>query len=132
MYTTIEIDFDVYKEITFRRTRPEMKENDVLRKLLGLDQVKQSNEAEQKPVGKPYVWKGVTFPHGTEFRAEYKGQRYDAKIEDGAIVYEGKRFTAPSSVAEDITGKPWNGWKFFESKIPGKKQWVLIDKLRSK
>lgn len=132
MYTTIEIDFDVHKKLTSLRDTPEVKENDVLRELLGLSPVEQSNNSEQKPAVKPYVWKGVTFPHGTELRAEYNKQRYNAKIENGAIIYEDTSYTAPSTVAEAITGKAWNGWKFFECRMPGKKQWILMDKLRSK
>ena len=36
MYTSIKIDFEVYKEITIRRDSPDVTENDVLRELLGL------------------------------------------------------------------------------------------------
>ena len=98
MYTSIEIDFDVFKELTSRRKTPEMTENDVIRELLfGPKPPKptQSQRNEQNPIGKPWVSKGVIFPHGTEFRAKYWGQIYYAQVEDGALVYEGKRLQIP-------------------------------------
>ncbi|MFN2406662.1 MAG: DUF2924 domain-containing protein [Pyrinomonadaceae bacterium] len=78
----------------------------------------------------PWVWKGVSFPHGTEMRAEYSGRKYFAKVDDGAIVYDGKRFKSPSPAANAITGNAVNGWKFWECKMPGKNRWVPISKLR--
>ena len=38
--TTIEIDFDVFKELTIRRTTESVTYNDVLLELLGLDRSK--------------------------------------------------------------------------------------------
>jgi hypothetical protein len=130
---SIDIDFDVYKELTVRRKTHDMTENDVLREMLGLGRAKpkvQSNGAGQESAGVPWVWKGVSFPHGTELRAEYSGRTYYAKVEDGALVYEGKRFKSPSPAATAVTGNPLNGWKFWECKMPGKNRWVLINKLR--
>ena len=130
---SIDIDFDVYKELTVRRKTPDMTENDVLRELLGLANAKskaQSNGAGSDSAGGPWVWKGVSFPHGTELRAEYSGRKYFAKVDDGAIVYEGKRFKSPSPAANAITGNAVNGWKFWECKMPGKNRWVPIGKLR--
>ena len=134
MYTSIDIDFDVYKELTIRRKTHEMTENDVLREMLGLSHAQssraQSNGAPQNSAGVPWVWKGVTFPHGTELRAEYSGRKYHAKVEDGAIVYDGKRFKSPSPAARAVTGNSVNGWTFWECKMPGKNSWVLMSKLR--
>jgi Protein of unknown function (DUF2924)/Restriction Enzyme Adenine Methylase Associated len=134
MYTSIDIDFDVYKELTVRRKTHEMTENDVLREMLGLNHAKsskaQSNSAAQNSAGIPWTWKGVTFPHGTEFRAEYSGRKYYAKVEDGAIVYEGKRFKSPSPAARAVTGNSVNGWTFWECKMPGKNTWVSMSELR--
>jgi hypothetical protein len=132
MYTSIEIDFDVYKELTVQRTSPEMTENDVLRTVLGLGRSRPrrtgSNGATLSNV--PWVWKGVTFPPGTELRADYGGRKYYAKIENGAIVYDGKRFKSPSPAANAITGNSVNGWKFWQCRLPGKSGWVSLSKLR--
>lgn len=133
MYTTIDIDFDVYKEITIRRQTPETTENDVLREQFGLDPVRPAKSQPQRlsPLsGTPWVCKGVTFLHGTEFRATYKGQMYSAKVENGALVYNGQRYTSPSPAAITITGNSVNGWKFWESKMPGSSSWVLIYSLK--
>jgi len=133
MYASIDIDFDVYKELTVRRKTHEMTENDVLREVLHLGQVKrskaQSNEGPDS-AGVPWVWKGVSFPPGTELRAEYGGRKYYAKVEDGAIVYEGKRFKSPSPAARAVTGNSVNGWIFWECRMPGKTGWISLSKLR--
>ncbi len=134
MYASIDIDFDVWKAITNLRKTPEVAENDVLRELLGLSLAKsfkaQSDGAAQSSVGIPWVWKGVTFPHGTEFRVEYGGRKYYAKVEDGAIVYDGKRYKSPSPAAKAVTGNSVNGWTFWECRMPGKNAWVSLGKLR--
>jgi hypothetical protein len=129
MYSSIEIDFDVYKELTVRRKTHEMTENDVLREILGLGPKAQSNGGSHS-AGVPWVWKGVSFPHGTELRAEYGGRKYYAAVENGAIVYDGKRFKSPSPAAKAVTGNSVNGWIFWECKMPGKNGWSPISKLR--
>jgi hypothetical protein len=136
MYTSIEIDFDVYKELTIRRKTEEMTNNDVLREMLNLTPAKHSKESlssvSRDSAGIPWVCKGVTFPHGTEFRAEYGGRMYSAKVEDGALVYDGQRYKAPSPAAKAITGNSVNGWTFWEFKMPGKNDWILMDKFKNK
>ena len=120
------------KELTIRRKTPEMTENDVLRELLDLapKKVSQAN-GTQTSTGVPWVWKGVKFPPGTEFRAEYGGQTYYGKVENGVLVYDGKRYKSPSPAAAAITGNSVNGWIFWECKMPGSSSWVLISNLRN-
>jgi len=128
---TIEIDFEVFKALTNRRATESISYNDVLRELLGLNPL-------QTPVLSPEVasssgaWttKGVTFPVGTEFRANYKGQTILGKVESGALVVNGKRFDSPSSAAVSITGNMVNGWIFWECRLPGKTTWQMIKTLR--
>jgi len=126
---TIEIDFDVFKEITARRKHAEITPNDVLREVFGL-------EPTEKPLkqkiqsGKPWITKGVVFPHGTEFRGFYKGQTYYARVEDGFLVLNGKNFSSPSPAAMSITNNSVDGWKFWECKLPGEKNWQIIKSLR--
>lgn len=92
----IEVDFEVFKELTVRRTSESMTENDVIRSLLGLDGPTSKPAADNESTGgNPWVCKGVTFPHGTEFRATYKGQLYTGAVAEGALVVHGKRFTSP-------------------------------------
>jgi hypothetical protein len=134
MYTSIEIDFDVYKELTVRRNTPRSTENDVIRELLGLAPVGHSDvnsDQDQKQIaGNPWAWKGVTLHDGTELRASRGGRTHKARIENGAILCNGKRYRSPSTAAGAVTGNSVNGWTFWECKIPGR-DWVPMAKLRS-
>ncbi|MDD5335585.1 MAG: DUF2924 domain-containing protein [Rhodoferax sp.] len=130
--TTIDVDFEVFKELTARRRSEEMTENEVLREVLGLTKPALSSKAliAANTGGVAWVSKGVSFPHGTEFRATYKGQQFTAIVKNGALVMNGKRFTSPSSAAVSITGNPVNGWRFWECLPPGSTKWKLAADLR--
>ena len=126
---TIEVDFDVFKAITMRRTSEEVSENDVLRELLGLSPRKGPSHAQASAAPGDWVTKGVRFPAGTEFRAPYKGQTYLARVEGGALVLNGRRFDSPSAAAVSITGGPVNGWHFWQCRLPGQASWQMIKAL---
>lgn len=127
----IEVDFEVYKQLTVRRTTEEVSYNDVIRELLGLNPAKAS-VAKEPTVSSQDDWvaKGVRFPAGTEFRVNYKNQLRTGLVEDGVLVVNGKRYNSPSAAAVSITGGPVNGWRFWECKLPGKTSWQLIERLR--
>ena len=126
----IEIDFDVFKTLTLRRSTEDISYNDVLRELLGLSPQKRLVHSEQVSGNGDWVTKGVHFPIGTEFRAYYKGQTYYGKVESGGLVVDNKRFHSPSAAAVAITGHPVNGWTFWECRMPGKSSWQMIKSLR--
>ncbi len=127
----IDVDFDVFKELTFRRASEEMTENEVIRELLCLERApSQARPSFAEPDGIPWVTKGVSFPHGTEFRTNYKGQEYLGRVQNGALVVNGKRYGSPSAAAVAITGNPVNGWRFWECKLPGFSRWRLAASLR--
>jgi hypothetical protein len=127
----IEIDFDVFKELTNRRATENITYNDVLRELLGLDPLKVAGlSSDIAPSTGAWTTKGVTFPAGTEFRANYKGQTIFGKVETGFLVVNGKRFDSPSAAAVSITGNMVNGWIFWECRLPGKTSWQIIKTLR--
>jgi hypothetical protein len=127
----IEIDFDVYKALTARRTSERVTENDVIRSLLGLPAAKPAAEVspQSAPTG-DWITKGVRFPAGTEFRATYKGKTHSAKVEGGSLIVDGKRFYSPSAAAVSITRNPVNGWRFWEARLPGQAGWKTIESLR--
>ena len=131
---TIDVDFDVFKAITVRRPDENVTENDVLRQLLGLPPLHGVNVTTQGEDASPGGWitKGVRFPLGTEFRAQYKGQTILGKVENGALVIGGRRFDSPSAAAVFITKNPVNGWRFWECRFPGQATWRLIGGLRKK
>src|SRR3990172_6425598 len=98
----IEIDFDVFKELTRRRTTEAISYNDVLRDLLELSPQKSPVPSEQLSGHGEWVTKGVPFPNGTEFRATYKGQTYYGKVESGGLIVDNKHFHSPSAAAVKI------------------------------
>ena len=130
---TIEIDFEVFKALTARREAERDTYNDVIRKLLGLSR---SSMAESRSTStgesQPDDWccKGVCFPVGTEFRANYKGAVHYGKVEAGCLVVDGQSATSPSDAAKLITGNSVNGWTFWECRSPGESGWRLIKSLR--
>jgi hypothetical protein len=131
---TIEVDFDVFKALTSRRPSEEITENDVLRSLLGLS----SKRGPAVPIAAniadagDWIVKGIRFPMGTEFRANYKGQTWLGRVERGALVINGQRFDTPSAAATSITKSPVNGWTFWECRLPGQASWQIIKGLRRK
>ena len=128
---TIEIDFDVFKELTIRRKTEETTHNDVLRELLGLNPKKPQAMLSGSLTGEgDWVQKGVRFPKGTDFRANYKGENYYGKVDAGALVVDGERFNSVSSAAVSITGNAVNGWIFWECRFPGSTSWKIIKSLR--
>ena len=127
---TIDVDFDVYKALTLRRPSEDVTENDVLRELLGLPRSSKSTNAATTPAPGDWVTKGVRFPAGTEFRANYKGQTYLGRVEGGALVLNGERFDTPSAAAMSITKNPVNGWTFWECRVPGRASWQILKALR--
>lgn len=132
---TIEVDFEVFKELTVRRTSESVAENDVIRELLGLTKQASTPISGEAPVqSASFAWmsKQVSFPHGTEFRATYKGQLHTGRVENGALVIKGERFTSPSAAAVSITGNAVNGWRFWECLFPGTNRWKVIADLRKK
>lgn len=127
---TIEVDFDVFKALTARRSREDVTENDVLRELLRLPAVEVISR-RQRPAPGDWVPKGVRVPAGTELRAHYKGQLHMAEVSSGALVLNGKRFDSPSAAAMSITRHPVNGWTFWEVRLPGQGKWSRLKDLRS-
>jgi len=127
----IEIDFDVYKALTARRPSEDVTENDVLRQLLHLPRESTSATPANGPTPGDWVTKGVRLPAGTELRATYKGQSYLARVAEGALVLNGKRFDSPSAAAMSITQHPVNGWTFWQCRLPGQGRWTVLRELRT-
>lgn len=127
----VDVDFEVFKELTARRRSEAMTENEVIREVLGLSKPASHSAATSlSSGGTPWVSKGIVFPHGTEFRATYKGQQHVGMVQNGALVLNGKRFSSPSAAAVAITSSPVNGWMFWECLLPGTTKWKTIADLR--
>jgi len=126
---TIEIDFEVFKHLTMRRTSEDRSCNDVLRELLELPVDRAGYGAAAGPKG-GWVSKGVHFPEGTALRATYKGKQHFGAIEDGGIVVGGKPATSLSNAAMLVTGNSVDGWKFWDCRFPGEASWRSVASLR--
>ena len=128
----IEIDFEVFKELTNRRATEAVTYNDVVRDLLKLPKpVKSANPAANG--SKPWVVSDTSFPAGSEFMADYKGKAHSGIVKDGKLeLSDGGKFTTPSAAAVHVTGSSVNGWRFWKCKLPGASQFVLIERLRGK
>ena len=126
---TIQIDFDVFKEITARRASESMTDNDVIRNLL---KMKNTNDDPITKLLSHKAWlcQGILFPHGTEFRSIYKGQKYTGRVVNGALEVNGERYSSPSSAAVSITGSSVNGWRFWECSLLNSSNWTLIADMR--
>lgn len=73
---------------------------------------------------------GVFFPDGTHFLAWYKDRPYWGKVRAGQIEMNDELFPSVSAAASKITGRPTNGWDFWQSKLPGKHEFTRISRLR--
>lgn len=144
---TIEIDFDVHRLIELERRGFEEPENQALRRLLklpdaqvGIGQEHLTVPAVSVPAqaeeGKPWSWKGVTLPHGTELRMDYAGQVVRGKVENGVWMIEGKVYKSPSDAAgssvltKDGTRTSLNGWLYWEVKRPADATWRHLQSLK--
>lgn len=76
---------------------------------------------------------GYTFPEGTAFLVWYKDRPYWGTVRGGAIEIDGERFTSVSAAAAKVTQRPTtNGWEFWQVKLPGKAEFIRINKLIEK
>ena len=125
-----EIDFEVYKALTMRRVTEATTYNDVLRELLGLTPRKPSTNTTTAVPGGAWEYRGVRFPHETDFRAKYKGKTYAARVEGDRLLLDGEPVASPSEAAHKITGTNVNGWRFWECRLPGETRWRTIEALR--
>jgi len=127
---TIEIDFEVFKELTNKRRTEKETYNDVLRELLGLNTLTSTQPSNSQQSGKEWVAKGIHFPSGTEFRAFYKGKIHNAIVRDGALFLNGIPYNSPSAAAISITNNSVNGWIFWECRFAGDNNWKLLKTIK--
>lgn len=122
----IEVGFEVYKALTARRATEDTTYSDVIAELLGLPAGSEPGQPEKKD----WIYKNARCPHGTEWRAIYKGFPYRADIVDGVLVYDGQPMNSPSEAAHAVTGTSVNGWTFWEYRLPGSSKWRPLVSLR--
>lgn len=131
----IDIDFEVFKELTRRRTSESVTYNDVIRDLLGLEEtcarrVGESLSAAIHTSGKApdFVSRGLRLASGTRLRAKYRGQVHSAEIRSGKwLDGNGQEHASPSAAARAITGTNVNGLRFWEAQVDGESGWRKLD-----
>ena len=123
----IDIDFEVFKALTARRTSESHTYNEVLRDLLKLPADKiEIIPASPEPQGGRLIG-GRLLPNGTLLRAKYKGSYYNASIENNRWISEdGSCFDSASAAARGITNNSVNGLTFWEAKRPSDTDWTIL------
>jgi hypothetical protein len=50
---------------------------------------------------------------GSVIVREYAGARHEVFVVEGGFSWQGRTYPSLSSIAKEITGTRWNGWRFF-------------------
>ena len=131
-FRQIDIDLEVHKRIELAKRSFSETENEVLRRLLGIETTK----PHLIQAGRPWSGKGVVLPHGTELQMGYNGQLHHGRIDEGRWLVEGESFSSPSAAAGGVAltkaGKrpSLDGWVYWKVKLPEDSQWVPLATLR--
>ncbi|HSG95862.1 MAG TPA: hypothetical protein VLA28_10095 [Afifellaceae bacterium] len=151
----ISIDLDVHKLIEATRSVFGETQNDILRRLLGLDHgapLFEPKPAVMPPTGLQRRAKGggageggwskvnrhghTTFlPNGTELRAAYAGQTVNGEIRNGMWVIGDCGYNSPSAaLVANVTSKTGgkvnlNGWRHWEVRPPGAETWTPLSEI---
>ena len=148
----VAIDMQVHKLIEAARSVFGETQNDILRRLLGLDhgaplfEPQPSSAASQRRAKGGGAGDGgwskvnrhghtVFLPDGTELRAAYAGQTVHGKILDGMWVVGERGYNSPSAalianVTTTTGGKVnLNGWRHWEVRLPGAGTWTPLSEV---
>jgi len=105
-------------------------EEDVIKRLLDKEFENKNGEAKfNLNTGRNLTSHSGRIPHGSKLKAVYKGQEYFAEIDDGQVLWNGKKYSSVSKAAVAViqsTGSKRtteNGWRFWEVKEPGSNKW---------
>ena len=148
----VAIDVHVHKLIEAARSVFDETQNDILRRLLGLDHGAPLFEplpAEMSATAARRRAKGggagdggwskvnrrgrTTFlPDGTKLRAAYAGQTVRGEIRDGMWIVGKRGYNSPSAaLIANVTSKTGgkvnlNGWRHWEVRLPGTETWTPL------
>ena len=126
----VDIDFDLFKQLTMLRSSEHESISDVIRKMV---EAFTGEERRAVPASSGGVaFRGIHLPDGTKFRATYKGQTHTAEIKNGHWIDEhGVRRSSPSDAARAVTQTNVNGWRFWHARRPGETEYKLMDVMTS-
>jgi hypothetical protein len=106
----IEVDFDTWKEINYRRSDETVSEGDVVKEALGL---------RLRPTGSPAqvaYWEseGVRFPVGSILEHKFRdGRLATARVVPTGLEVNGQVYAGLSPAGVAVTGHQLNGWLFW-------------------
>ena len=85
---------------------------------LNHDQVARLNKLIQtyKQYPKRFDSSHANLKEGTKVTRIWKGKKHTIIVKNSGFEYQGQTYKSLSKIANDITGKNWNGWTFFELK----------------
>ncbi|WP_198374013.1 hypothetical protein [Neoroseomonas rubea] len=138
---SIEIDWDIYKAIEAERRGFDEPQYFALRRLLNLPPLSAPAAPPMSPKqGRSWQAEGVVIPHGTPAKMEYGrgSQLIEGAFLDGKLVVNGRSFSNLSAAADAFamtkqgTKTSLNGWKYWQVKLPGQAEWVLLDDMRKR
>lgn len=131
---TIQITDETYARLQQRAKAFEDTPEDVIRRLLdpgGEGTWATPASHTQSSSGADLVSHVGRVPHGSELRARYKGKEYNAVVQDGRVLWNGRTYTSLSSAAVGVinstgsTRGTENGWRFWEVLTPDSDSWRL-------
>ena len=148
----VAIDIDVHKLIEAARSLFGETQNDILRRLLGLDHGAPLFEPQPSPTASQRRAKGggageggwskvnrhgrtTVLPDGTELRAAYAGQTVHGEIRGGMWTIGDRGYNSPSAaliahVTKKTGGKVnLNGWRHWEVRLPGAQTWTPLSEV---
>jgi hypothetical protein len=130
----IEIDFEVFKELTARRKHEGHTYNEVIRDLLKLPPSLGRTLSDfiapvtQSGGVRGFALRGGNLPEGTKLKATYKKTEYQAEIRNGRWIGEdGEERSSPSAAASAISQTNVNGLRFWYAKRPQDTNWTRLD-----
>ena len=127
--TNIEVDIDVYKYIQKYRSSFSESENDILRKIFGLDETAVDPKYSD---ARDMVVKNTVLRHGLKLRTRYMGKLVEAEVVNGRSLCDGQAYNSPSGAAVGVTGNNVNGWRFWQYYDEATDTWKSLSILRGR
>ncbi len=134
-FRQISIDLDIHKAIESERKSLNEPENQILRRLLGLDTLVPPKIAAGTSSGEPWQRRGIVLPNGTTWRIAYGNKEFGGTIVDGRFRSGNRSFKSPSglTIALCRTAKgertSLNGWRYVEIFQPERNRWTRLQDL---
>ena len=133
---SIEIDLGVHKAIEARRRTFEETHNEILRRVLEVDEIDRGErDGPALPTARVrgrgiFLTGRVVLPNGTRLRFRYRGEEHLAEVRDGRIWLNNMPFRTPSGAAMSVTKNNVNGWRLWQVRRPDDSEWLVLDSLR--